>query len=373
MPEMIDDGLISYLLHPWAVYSYILLAVLLLLWLLVSRARGSKPERKEPVLLDYEHEVHKPTAAVLDSALPPALRTLIFDDIPDEHPEDPEALIVAKTISQRLGRALSTNFEHSEFQLPTLPDTALRIKELADSADAATDELVAALSTDPAITARVMRAVNSAAFSSGGIHDLHQAVVRLGKQAISNLVTSVLVRDLMEVKDARIVRPYLDRLWQHSVKVAATSQAIARRLPHVDQHAAMLCGLIHDIGSLIVLTAVHQQNPDLLRRRTAVSMLILERGADAGDAALSVWGYPNELRAVGDYDHSGDRQAPDKKYANLVVLAKLLETQSFDADDGEQRLQHMLHELDVPLSAGAVLALDAERRAGFEQLSLALG
>src|SRR5574340_1724783 len=62
--------------------------------------------------------------------------------------------------------AIHESLEAQRLDLPTLPDMAIKIQELIDDPDVSADKIVNLLSTDPAISAYIIKAANSAALSN---------------------------------------------------------------------------------------------------------------------------------------------------------------------------------------------------------------
>lgn len=72
----------------------------------------------------------------------------------------------------------------------TLPEIYFRVRDVVDDPDSTMDDLAAVLKLDPAISARLLRIVNSPMYGfSKQIDTITHAVNLLGTQAVSDLVT----------------------------------------------------------------------------------------------------------------------------------------------------------------------------------------
>lgn len=108
---------------------------------------------------------------------------------------------------------------------------------------------------DPALTAQVLRVVNSAYYGlSGQIASVGQAIVILGVQQVRNLALSVGAigtlsgRGQAEIDAAK-------RFWHHSAAVSAGVQILISRVPmtSTETDVVRVAGLIHDLGRLCVM------------------------------------------------------------------------------------------------------------------------
>ena len=78
--------------------------------------------------------------------------------------------------------------ESDKLVLPTLPEVALQVRDIAESEDSSIMDLVKVISNDTALSARLIRVCNSPLFrGSRAIENLNMAVSRLGMAYTSNL------------------------------------------------------------------------------------------------------------------------------------------------------------------------------------------
>ncbi len=139
--------------------------------------------------------------------------------------------------------------------LPTLPEVYQRLTQVLESEDASVEEIGEIISQDLAMTANILKVVNSSFFGlTRRITSPAQAVGLLGLNTIQAIV---LTTHLFEtVKGAHPPDFSLPALWRHSLLVAVIARRIAleERLG-VDQiEEAFMAGLLHDVGKVIFAT-----------------------------------------------------------------------------------------------------------------------
>lgn len=141
--------------------------------------------------------------------------------------------------------------------LPTLPSAVTQIVKEADRPDASPMRLEKFIQTDPALTAQVLRVVNSAYYGlSRQVSNIGQAIVILGIQQVRNLALSVGAIGSLTGRTPQGIQT-AKRFWKHSAAVSGGLQALSSRTPMTSSEAdaVKVAGLIHDLGRLCVMTS----------------------------------------------------------------------------------------------------------------------
>jgi putative nucleotidyltransferase with HDIG domain len=134
--------------------------------------------------------------------------------------------------------------------VPALPVIAQKIMSLASDEPASAEKLAAVISSDQALSARVLSLANSACYGNRAtISTIQRAMVVIGVNTVKQVSLSVLVR-------GTIGRVGKDRtqFWKHSFGTATASALIAQRTGRKDNDVCFMAGLLHDIGKLILET-----------------------------------------------------------------------------------------------------------------------
>ncbi len=142
--------------------------------------------------------------------------------------------------------------------ISTLPQIALRIMEVANDPKSGAYELKEVMEDDAALSARVLRSVNSSGYATRSkITNLQQAIAYLGSQQIRNLAIAASTSKLF-ADDKSIGSYNRAKLWRHLVSVGICSRLIAMRLNFSNFEDVFLAGLLHDIGIIFEDQQVHQ-------------------------------------------------------------------------------------------------------------------
>lgn len=212
----------------------------------------------------------------------------------------------------------------NKLPLPSLPDVALRVRRVTELSASSAEDVGRVINADPAISVKLIRACNSPLYRGfSEVATIRDAVVRLGLHTTRQLVTVFAMRELFRSQRTELQKT-MTRLWDHSREVAAISWALARALPGVDAEAALLAGLLHDIGVIPVLHyADHYVN--LFADYRQLDNTIASLRGEIGQAVLSHWGFsPAYLEVVQHAeDWFYDSGETGIQLVDLVIVAQL--------------------------------------------------
>ena len=174
------------------------------------------------------------------------------------------------------------------FALPTFPDIAMRVRAVANDPDSSADDLTRVIQSDPSIAAHCIRLANSAAYSSAvPVSEVREAVVRMGVTTTADLVTVYAMSTLFAAPN-RTIGEHMQRAWHHSTRVAIRAYAIAASVSTLNPEKALLAGLLHDVGMLIIIREWCSQNERPLKPEV-LNTLARELNASLGSMVLRNW------------------------------------------------------------------------------------
>ena len=225
-------------------------------------------------------------------------------------------------LAQRIQEELMQAIERDQLVLPTLPEVALRIREAAEDPDISITELARHISTDTALSARLIKVVNSPLLRSRQeITDLHMAVNRLGVVYTANLATGLAMAQLFQATTDNIAQR-MRQVWARSTEVAGISHVLCKHYTKLKSDQATLAGLVHLIGVLPILSYA-EENSELLHDSISLDRVIEQIHPMVGDRILAAWDFPLPLRDVPS-QHLEFARAPDAvDYADIVQVAML--------------------------------------------------
>ncbi|NRA23979.1 MAG: HDOD domain-containing protein [Oleispira sp.] len=235
------------------------------------------------------------------------------------------AIPLVQQVKQDIIQAL----EKDELVLPTLPEVALQVRDVAEDVTSSISDLTGILGRDAALGARIIKVANSPLIrTSGLVSDLNTAVSRLGIDLTSNLAMGLAMEQMFQAT-SDIVDKHMRTCWSKSIEIAASSQVLARHFTNLQPDQALLAGLTHQIGKLPIL-AFAEHNEPLLNDSFALGKVLSVLHPSLGSYILRMWDFPAELVSVSKNYLLFDRQVDKVDYADIVQVATL---QSFAGTD----------------------------------------
>jgi len=210
-------------------------------------------------------------------------------------------------------------------KLPGLPDIARRVQFSINNTDYNAADIAKIIQTDIPLSGRIIQVANSPLYQ-GVIpaENCQSAITRLGMKVIKNLVTSFAVRRLYSGKTANS-RKKIELLWKHSVKIGAISFTLARITPGFDPERAMLAGLVHGIGELLILDYA-EKNKSFLRNEKLYAEVVHRYQSKLGAVILKNWRFDQQLIEVALSSEDWYRNPTVKPdYADVILVAHIEE------------------------------------------------
>lgn len=257
-------------------------------------------------------------------------------------------------IAEKVAEAINRAIDADQLVLPTMPETALRVREVADDPDANLKDLATVIGNDAALTARIIKVANSPLYrASSKIEDLNMALTRLGMTLTCSLATGLAMEQMFQATSDIVDRRLRD-VWKRSTEVAGICAVLCKHCTKLRPDQATLAGLVHQIGVLPILSYA-EAHPVLLKDGISLDTVIEQIHPKLGSKILSTWEFPAEIRNVPTEHLNFARQAPKADYADLVTVAML---QSHLGSD--QRYQSLDY---ASVTAFGRLGLDPEMQA----------
>jgi putative nucleotidyltransferase with HDIG domain len=214
--------------------------------------------------------------------------------------------------------------------LPQFPDNILAVQQLMSDPRSEITDIARKISMDPALTADLLKIVNSAQYMAAKkVDSISEAVKMVGIQGLKNLLYSygtlkILGEDTLDKK----------QLWEHSYKTAFYAYNLVKNF-HKDRNLlddAYVAGILHDMGKIIFST-VH---PDMLAKikdfcvvknlpsSTFEDMSAGMNHAEIGALIAEKWNFPDCLICAIRFHHDPLAGPPEHQaLVETVYLANM--------------------------------------------------
>lgn len=230
----------------------------------------------------------------------------------------------AESEEHRLLMAFYADLRANQLTLPSAPGVAWKVRRTAGRDDSSADQVARAITADPAMAAKLVRACNSPLYRGfSDVRNVREAVIRLGMYTTRELVTVFSMREVFQSRHPMLQKA-MDQLWNHSREVAALCWVLADSATSLNPEEALLAGLLHDIGVVPVLVqAEHHVN--LFADPVNLDHAINELRADVGVAILENWAFPpafvEAARHAEDWGYECPQATP--QLVDVIIVAQL--------------------------------------------------
>ena len=210
-----------------------------------------------------------------------------------------------------------------DLQLPSLPKVTLMVREAVANPNQDLSSLAKVVQTDPAFCGYLVNSANSPLYRGiGELHNVQQALSRLGMKTTQNLAMTYAARSLFKPRN-RALSTWLTAIWKQSTLVAALAKVMAQHSQGFDPDEALLAGLLQDIDMLPLLDKA-ARDVALINDAAAVDALLKQHSARVGAAVLRHWGMAVSFQNVAKHrenwlrEHDGEADLVD-----LISLARI--------------------------------------------------
>lgn len=201
-------------------------------------------------------------------------------------------------------------------ELPTLPEVLVRLNDVMADPDVSVDRVAQVVAADPAVSANVLRLVNSAYYGlQVRVSTVQLAISIMGFSMIRRVALKAAVLNEFG-KKGRDVEGFDARFfWRHSIFAGVAGRALTRAaedLVDVDPEDGYMAGLLHDIGKLILADHVGSRYAEFVGRarrgegplrRLEMEELGFDH-ADVGSVLAIKWLLPEEIAVSIRYHHA---------------------------------------------------------------------
>ncbi len=216
--------------------------------------------------------------------------------------------------------------------LPPFSKIAQKAMVILQSDDFDMKSLAEVIRLDPALTANILKTVNSAYFAhSKEITDILTAVNFLGKDKLYNIV----VISASKKYFPKLMNGYeanQSEIWEHSLSVALISERLLFLEPQVNPGEVFTAGLLHDIGKIVLSQFVNQEMHQIYKLVDAgKNFLEAEKEvlgfthSEIGASILAHWKFSANIVASAQYYHHPE--IINNPVVNIISLATLISMQ----------------------------------------------
>lgn len=258
--------------------------------------------------------------------------------------------------------------------LPSIPGPAMEAMQLTQNPDVNVRALQSIIAKDQALTARVLKIVNSAMYNFGReVSTLSHAIAILGLDTVRSIIVAAALQQVFKPGSAAGKDLTSKLFWEHSWGAAVAAKAIAGHIGYPAPEEAFTCGLLHDMGKMVMLQNQSRRYQEILNKvycgnetfSKAELRVFGFSHAQVGALLALKWRFPPQLvEAI--LCHHGFTEAPE--FRRLAAIASLADSLMIALEIGFQKDKSLNPEEEesakyLKLSGSVLDKLAAEVRA----------
>jgi putative nucleotidyltransferase with HDIG domain len=212
-------------------------------------------------------------------------------------------------------------------QLASPPHVFREIIKALQDPKSSVSYLADVIAKDPALTARLLRIVNSPFYGqTQKIDTPARALLILGAKKLTSLAAGIAIMSVFDGIPQSVLN--MELFWKHSLSCGVVCKLLALQVEPELEDSLFLAGMLHDIGKLVMLKdyAKHAALVLSASRQLAKPSYEIEKAvwgfthADIGARLAEQWNFPTSLVNAIRFHHSHSK-APDHHESEFVHLA----------------------------------------------------
>ncbi len=227
--------------------------------------------------------------------------------------------------------------------LPSLPETYNKLVAALQSEESSVKEVAEIISQDVGMTAKLLQMINSAFFGlPTHVESILHAVGLLGFETVQGLVLVAGVFNQYE--NPGLPGISIEAIYSHSIAVGKATKDIAGALGLNKRQTedALMAGMLHDVGKLIMLVHFRSEYGEAIQLAEQKSIPLPEAErqilgvthGEVGAHLLSLWGLPDSIIEAVALHHSPLRSpSPMLSVLTAVHIANALDHEQSDGDE----------------------------------------
>ena len=220
---------------------------------------------------------------------------------------------------------IKEQLESESLNLPMFHPIAVKLQGILAAKDFTIEQVVALIIKDQALTSQILRLANSAFFSGlAKVTTITEAVVRLGAREIASVAMLASQQNNYNSFSIPELKAHSQLLWKHAIGCAIGTRWICEKTgyKHLSQEA-FIAGLLHDIGSLLILKVLEGillADPEVKGiSRELTNEIMTAMHTDCGYELMQKWNLP-EIYCEIVRDHHNEQTDTNCVLLSLVRL-----------------------------------------------------
>lgn len=214
--------------------------------------------------------------------------------------------------------------QENRLEISNFDDVSSTIFNVIRDPHVSIDTVVSAVQLDASISAKIIKAANSAFY--GGmvkVDSVRTAVVRLGLDLCKQLISVMVLKEVFN-SNKESLQEAMHKLWLSSLKLATYAVVVGKHARvNIQQGQILLAGLMADIGALAII-AYLDQFPGSMKQISEHVLSSSTLKKKIGTDLLKHWQFPESILNVIENGDDFSREAEEPDLCDIICVAKLI-------------------------------------------------
>ncbi|WP_019530701.1 HDOD domain-containing protein [Dasania marina] len=264
-------------------------------------------------------------------------------------------------------------------QLPSLPQVLIKILDAIHGEAADFQQLADIIRQDPAVASKLIQVASSSYYGrSQNCSTIERALMLLGTDTVKTIIITTAIKHFFNHFSQQHTQ-FLKQFWRRSLITANFAQALATLTRYSAPEEAYLCGLLTDVGQLILLTEFNEDYLQVVNLSPPDYRLLEEEQkhfhynhCNVAADLIDSWNISTFMGDAVRYHHEELEQIQDAQHLVKIIYLSSLLGNSSDINDNSLTASHELFGLNEALTReihGRILS-DVENMAGSLNIDL---
>lgn len=229
-------------------------------------------------------------------------------------------------------------------RISSLPTVFARVNELLNDPKSCASDFSKVISEDQALTARLLKLVNSAFYGfPGKIETVSRAVTIIGFRELRELILATSVLSMFtDLGDN--VSFSMEDFWKHNLACGIAGRILAIYNRQENPETYFVAGLLHDIGRLVLVESRPEEYREVFVIVREENKLMCEAERDVfgftheavGKELISRWKLPAFVEDAVGFHHDPKGGKKSSSYVDIVHVANILANAGSIGSSGEK-------------------------------------
>jgi len=234
--------------------------------------------------------------------------------------------LTTEDVRELVRTTISRQVRSGDLDVPMLPHVAQQVMSLTSSPSSSASDFVQIIEQDQHLATKLLKIANSPVYAGRvEVTSIQRAIVSIGMQTLRDLVFGVAMGE--RIFRSKLFHEPMTMIWDHSLATAYIARELAT-LKRSDPEYAFMCGLLHDVGKPLLLSAletIHRKYQDRVYfTKELIDEVMRDFHAQVGGLVARSWNFPEQLHAAIRYHHEFREAGDYQEMAMMMEVANLM-------------------------------------------------